>query len=219
MPIYLCSPKDHTSSSKGYPTVIVIQEIFGVNPHIRSVSERIAKEGYRTIAPDLFYRQGEHFESGYEDLKPGRARKAQLKDSEFLEDMDALLTTVKTPVASIGFCMGGTLSYLLATSRKLNAMIAFYGSGIASGPAQKTASLSCPSLLFYGGLDQSIPMSDIEKVKAMVNQYQKKAEIIVYPDADHGFFCDARNAYHPTAADKAWEKVKAFLASHLTNPI
>lgn len=224
MPVY----RSLDGSGERRPAVIVLQEIFGVNHHIRDVADRIAREGYDVYAPDLFYRQGARFEIGYSDMAAGVERAQQMTESQFLEDISGLIARIREkgtlsngrsgepiPVGVVGFCMGGRLAYLTACTQDIDAAASFYGGRIASGPLSRTSGISCPIMLFYGGKDTHIPQSEIDQVRAALEQHEKEAAIYVYPDADHGFFCNERKSYQPAAAEDAWNHLKALFEEYL----
>jgi carboxymethylenebutenolidase len=195
--------------------VVVIQEIFGVNHHIRAVCDRIAARGYVAIAPAVFDRQQPNFESGYSPDEIANARKfvANPDWGAMLRDVQAAIDEAKKsgPAAIAGFCMGGTIAFLAACKLNgLSAAIGFYGGQIAKNVDQKP---KVPTQLHFGEKDASIPMSDVELIK------QKRGgdcEIYVYPDAQHGFNCEERGSYNEAAAKLARERAGAFLAKHLT---
>jgi carboxymethylenebutenolidase len=113
-----------------------------------------------------------------------------------------------------GFCMGGRISYLAACelADKIRASVPFYGGGI---PIDKTAKLRCPVLAFFGEKDGFIPLEFVEQLKAEVKRLGKPVEVVVYPGADHGFFCNERASYQKAAAEDSWQRLKAFFAKHL----
>ena len=199
---------DPSGASKG--GVVVIQEIFGVNHHIRTVCDRLAAEGYIAEAPALFDRQQPNFESGYSPDEIANARKfvANPDWGAMLRDTQAAIDDLKKegPVAIIGFCMGGSIAFLSAAKLNgLSAAIGFYGGAIAKNADEKP---KIPTQLHFGEKDASIPMTDVEMIK------QKRGgdcEIYVYPDAQHGFYCDERGSYNEAAAKVAWRRAIAFL--------
>jgi len=203
---------DPSGPSKG--GVVVIQEIFGVNHHIRTVCDRLAAEGYVAEAPALFDRQQPNFESGYSPDEIANARKfvANPDWGAMMRDTQAAIDDLKKegPVAIIGFCMGGTIAFLAAAKLSgLSCAIGFYGGQIAKNADEKPKS---PTQLHFGEKDASIPMTDVEMIK------QKRGgdcEIYVYPDAQHGFYCDERGSYNEAAAKVAWRRAIAFLQKNL----
>ncbi len=203
---------DPSGPAKG--GVVVIQEIFGVNHHIRAVCDRLAAEGYAAEAPALFDRQQPNFESGYSPDEIANARKfvANPDWGAMMRDTQAAIDDLKKegPVAIIGFCMGGTIAFLAAAKLNgLSAAIGFYGGQIAKNADEKP---KIPTQLHFGEKDASIPMTDVEIIK------QKRGgdcEIYVYPDAQHGFYCDERGSYDEGAAKVAWRRAIAFLQKHV----
>jgi carboxymethylenebutenolidase len=194
--------------------IVVIQEIFGVNHHIRAVCDRLAAQGYGAIAPALFDRQQPNFESGYSPDEIADARKfvANPDWGAMMRDTQAAVDEARSygPAAIVGFCMGGSIAFLAATKLNgLSAAIGFYGGQIAKNADEKP---KVPTQLHFGEKDASIPMSDVELIK------QKRGgdcEIYVYPDAQHGFNCEERGSYNEAAAKLARERSRAFLAKHL----
>jgi carboxymethylenebutenolidase len=199
-------------ASKG--GVVVIQEIFGVNHHIRAVCDRLAGEGYAALAPALFDRQVKDFESGYSPDEIAEARKfvANPDWSAMLRDSQAAIDNLKdgARLGIMGFCMGGTVSFLAACRLAgLNAAVCYYGGQIARFADEKP---KVPTLMHFGQKDASIPMSDVEKIKDKRGQ---DCEIYVYPEAQHGFHCDERGSYHERSAKLAWQRTLSFLQKNL----
>jgi carboxymethylenebutenolidase len=189
--------------------VVVIQEIFGVNHHIRAVCDRFAAEGYAAVAPALFDRQVRDFQSGYSPEEIEKARKfvANPDWDAMLRDTAAAIAEVKSagPVAIVGFCMGGTIAFLAAARLDgLNAAVGYYGGRIAALADEKPR---CPTQLHFGDHDQSIPMSDVETIK----QKRSDCDIHVYKGAGHGFHCDERGSYHAPSSKTAWERTLEWL--------
>jgi carboxymethylenebutenolidase len=203
--------------------VIVIQEIFGVNAHIREVTERIAKEGYVAIAPAIYQRQAPGFETGYtpEDITIGRKYKEQTTASELLSDIQATIDYLKTlpsvkqqSFGCIGFCFGGHVAYLAATLPEIKATASFYGAGIATytpggglPTIDRTAEIKGTLYGFYGIQDASIPAEQVDQIATELEKHSIPHLIFRY-NADHGFFCDHRGSYNATAAAESWEQVK-----------
>lgn len=223
---YLAQP----SAAGKFPAIIVIQEIFGVNSHIREVTERIAKEGYVAIAPAIYQRLAPGFETGYtpEDIKIGRKYKEQTTASELLSDIQATIDYLKTlPVVSqpdfgcIGFCFGGHVAYLAATLPEIKATASFYGAGIATqtpggGPPTITRTAEIKGTLygFYGIQDASIPSEQVDRIATELEKHHISHRIFRY-NADHGFFCNHRGSYDATAAAESWEQVKHLFQQEL----
>jgi len=205
---YRADPK---GSAKG--GIVVVQEIFGVNQHIRAVCDRFANEGYVAVAPALFDRSQRNFECGYTPPEIEGARKFIAKPDwdAMLRDTDAAIKELKAvgPIAIVGFCMGGTIAFLSAARLSgLSAAIGYYGGRIVTFADEKP---KCPTQLHFGAKDQSIPMTDIEIIK----QKRSDCEIYVYQEAGHGFHCDERGSYHQPSAALAWDRAQAFLNKHM----
>lgn len=205
-----------------FPGVIVLQEIFGVNSHIRDVTERIAKEGYVAIAPALYQRQAPGFETGYtsEDIEIGRRYKEQTQASELLGDIQSAinylksLPNVKPCFGCIGFCFGGHVAYLAATLPDITATASFYGAGVATSTpggdeptVTRTKEIDGTLYAFFGMEDPSIPAEQVDQVQAELEKHQIPHRIFRYDKAEHGFFCDQRGSYNPAAAADAWKQV------------
>lgn len=192
--------------------IVVAQEIFGVNSHIRNVCDRLAAAGYVAIAPALFDRFVRDFESGYTPDEVAHARKylGNIDWGKMLLDMEAGVKDVQSagPVGVVGFCMGGSVAYLAATRLTgLSAAVAFYGGQIAKY-ADETP--KCPVQMHFGEQDTGIPMSDVEIIK----QKRPDTEIHTYP-AGHGFNCDERGSFHAPSAALAWQRTLEFLNTHM----
>jgi carboxymethylenebutenolidase len=193
--------------------MVVIQEIFGVNHHIRGVCDRLAAEGYVAIAPAIFDRLEPNFQSGYSPDEVAVARKfvADPDWSAMLRDTQAAIDAVKDVgvVGIIGFCLGGSVAYAAATKLSgLSAAVGYYGGAIVRFADDKP---KVPTQLHFGEKDAGIPLSDVKAIKAK----RPELEIHVYPGAQHGFHCDERASYDKTSADIAWPRSLSFLAKHL----
>ena len=210
--------------------VIVIQEIFGVNAHIRDVTDRLAKFGYVAIAPALYQRTAPGFEVGYtaEDTALGRKYKDLTTADELLSDIQATIDYLRTlpsvngKIGAIGFCFGGHVAYLAATLPNLIATAAFYGGGIATftpggGPATltRTSEIAGTIYTFFGTQDVLIPVAEIDQVEAELQRQQIPHRFFRYPIAGHGFFCDQRSDYNPEAAADAWVHVQQLFQDKL----
>jgi len=193
--------------------IVVIQEIFGVNQHIRAVCDRFAADGYVAVAPALFDRAQRDFECGYSPPEIENARKFIAKPDwdAMLRDTDAAIKEIKSvgPLAIVGFCMGGTIAFLAATRHSgLRAAVAYYGGRIVAFADEKP---KCPVQMHFGATDHSISMADIETIK----QKRSDCEIFVYSGAGHAFHCDERGSFHKDSRDLAWERTTAFLKKHM----
>ncbi len=196
-------------SGKPKGGVVVVQEIFGVNHHIRSVCDRVAQAGYAALAPALFDRTVRDFQSGYSPDEVAKARKFVEKPDwdAMLRDTAAAVDALKSagPVAVMGFCMGGTMAVLSATRLDgIAAAVCYYGGGIVRF-ADETP--KCPTQMHFGALDAHIPLTAVEEIRAK----RPDCEIHVYENADHGFHCDERGSYHAESAGIAWKRSLAFL--------
>ena len=205
----------YRADPKGAPkgAVVVIQEIFGVNHHIRSVCDRLATEGYVAIAPSIFDRIQPNFQSGYSPDEIAAARKfvanpdwpAMLRDTQAAIDAAA----PSGPVGIIGFCLGGSIAFAAATKLSgLSAAVGYYGGAITRFADDKP---KVPVQLHFGEKDAGIPLSDVETIKAK----RPEVEVFVYPGAQHGFHCDERASFDKQSADIAWPRSLAFFAKHL----
>jgi carboxymethylenebutenolidase len=218
---YLAQPQAPGS----YPGVVVLQEIFGVNVHIREVTERIAQQGYVAIAPALFQRQSPDFETGYtpEDIEIGRKYAwTQTQASELLRDIQSAIDYLKTlphvkpdSFGCIGFCFGGHVAYLAATLPDIKASASFYGAGITTrtpgggNPTiSRTPDIQGTIYTFFGMEDASIPAAQVDEIAAQLEKYKISHRVFRYDGSDHGFFCNHRASYNPQAAADAWEQVK-----------
>jgi len=202
---------DPATAPKG--AVVVIQEIFGVNHHIRAVCDRLAGEGYVAIAPSIFDRVEPDFTSGYSPDEIAIARKfvANPDWPAMLRDTQAAIDAVRDagPVGIIGFCLGGGIAYAAATKLSgLTAAIGYYGGAVVRFADDKP---KVPTQLHFGEKDAGIPLSDVEIIKIK----RPDVELFVYPGAQHGFHCDERASYDKTSADIAWPRSMAFFARHL----
>ena len=193
--------------------IVVIQEIFGVNHHIRAVCDRLAGEGYVAIAPSIFDRIEPNFTSGYSPDEIAVARKfvANPDGTAMLRDTQAAIDAVKEvgPVGIIGFCLGGSVAYAAATKLSgLSAAVGYYGGAIVRFADDKP---KVPTQLHFGEKDAGIPLSDVEIIRAK----RPEVEIHLYPGAQHGFHCDERASYDKASADLAWPRSLGFFAKHL----
>jgi len=222
MEAYVAQPKDGGT----YPGIVVIQEAFGANSHIKKVSERIAAEGYVAIAPDIFHREAERI-IPYSEMPKAIATMQRVVDSKAMEDVGAAIAHLKSQsnvksgsIGVIGFCMGGRLTYLAAAhhNKDVKCAVPFYGGGIPMGnpsPLSRTGEIKCPMYLFFGAKDQLIPLDQVNQIKAELTAKKVPFQMEIYPEPGHGFFCDDRGGYHEASAKDAWEKTKAFFAQHL----
>jgi carboxymethylenebutenolidase len=192
--------------------LVVVQEIFGVNHHMRMVCDRFAAAGYAVIAPALFDRAERGVELRYDGdgIQRGLALRAQIPEQDTIADIEAAAAALgRERVGIVGYCWGGTLAWLgAARTQEFAAAVGWYGGGIADA---RQESLSCPVQLHFGVLDQSIPMADV----AAIARVHPEVEIFTYADAGHGFGCEARESYVADAAELAQDRTLVFLRKHL----
>jgi carboxymethylenebutenolidase len=199
-------------AAKARGGIVVIQEIFGVNHHIRSICDRLAADGYAAVAPALFDRIQRDYETGYSPQEVAAARElANKRDWDaMMRDTQAALDNLQGtgPSGIVGFCMGGSVAFLAAARLSgLAASVAFYGGQIIQF-ADETP--RCPMQMHFGERDAHISMQDVETIRSK----QPKAEIHVYP-ADHGFNCDERGSFDAPSARLAWSRTLDWFATHL----
>lgn len=203
------------------PGLVLFQEIFGVNAHIRAVAEQYAMDGFVVLAPDVFWRQAPRVELGYEGADRDRAM-ALMKSAEpkqLVADIAASVGALRarpevgaSKVGAVGYCLGGRLAYLAAATAGVDAAVCYYGGGIQD-QLDLAPRVACPVQFHYGGDDSHIPPAAVEQVKAAFAG--KPAEFHVYPGAQHGFNCWARGAYDAPSAALAHGRSVAFLAERL----
>ncbi len=203
---YVAGPAD---AAKG---VVVVQEIFGVNHHIRDMADRFAALGYAVVAPALFDRAEPNVELGYtpDDISKGRDYRMKLSDAEVMKDIEAAADHLSgKKLGIVGYCFGGTVAWWGATrTTKFAAASCWYGGGI---PGTKEERPNCPVQMHFGEKDASIPMNDVDAVRAA----QPKAEVYVYEGAQHGFGCDERGSYSKPDYDTAQQRTVDFFAKNL----
>lgn len=215
-----------------YPGIIVIQEIFGVNAHIRSIAERLAAEGYVAIAPALYQRTAPGYATGYspDEVTQGRHYKDQTHADELRSDIESAIrylyqlpTVSPNGVGAIGFCFGGHVAYLVATLPDVKATASFYGAGIPTfTPGGGNPTLShTPDIggrlyAFFGNDDPLIPHEHIDQIAAALKTHQIDHQVFRYDGAGHGFVCDQRGDYNKEAANAAWQNVLELFKSQLS---
>jgi len=205
---YLATPK---GTAKG--GIIVIQEIFGVNQHIRKVTDFFAGQGYLALAPRFFDHIKPGIELGYtpDTMAEGRKIVGQLGVDKAIQDVQAAIDELKKrgpkKVAVTGFCWGGTITWLSSTRLKPDAAIAYYGGGIYGTKSEKP---QVPTMMHFGDKDMHIPMEHVNEVRKL----QPEVQVFDYP-ADHGFHCDERGSYDVPASKKAMERTLEFLKKHV----
>lgn len=213
---YLCQP----SSGKG-PGLLLIQEIFGVNSHIKDIADLYAQEGFVVLAPDLFWRLEPGVELSYtnKDFAKGLELYSKLDMNQALSDLgdatDVLrkMPAVTSKVGALGFCLGGHIAYRLAARSTVDAAVSYYGGGIDQ-VLDEAKNLSCPLMMHFAELDTYIPAEAVNKICAALSN-KDNVKIYAYPSVDHGFNCDQRATYDRKAAMLAFARSTAFLHKHL----
>lgn len=210
-----------------FPTVLVVQEIFGLHEYIRDTCRRLARQGYQAIAPNVFQRQGDpsRVASVPEILATIVSR---VPDAQVMRDLDACADWAAANggdparLGITGFCWGGRISWLYAAHNPdLKAAVAWYGrlTGTASEmtpkhPIDLVSSLHAPVLGLYGARDQGIPVSDVEDMRDDLAKAGKKAEFVIYPDAGHAFHADYRPSYRADDAADGWRRMLAWFRAN-----
>jgi len=210
--------------------VIVLQEAFGVNAHIEDVTRRFARAGYRAVAPHLFHRSGDPVldYGNFEKIMP---HMQALTEAGLLEDLDVTLAYLAdagfpaSGVGVVGFCMGGSVTFLAAARRALGAAVTFYGGGVGEGRfgmpplVEMAPGLETPWLGLFGDADQGIPVEQVEALRAAAATAPVPTEIVRYAGAGHGFHCDARpDSYHEQAALDGWQRTLDWFGRYLGSP-
>jgi carboxymethylenebutenolidase len=191
---------------------VTVQEIFGVNRHIRAVCDDYAAEGYVAVAPALFDRVERGVELGYQadDVAAGRAIREKISFEQALADVEAAATEVASAgrIGVLGYCWGGTVAWAAATrSRTFAAAVSYYGGGVPDLAGEQP---NCPVLLHFGEQDHAIPLEGVGRLQAA----HPELPVHLYP-AGHGFNCDQRASYHAESARLARERTLAFLRKHV----
>ncbi len=194
------------------PGLIVLQEIFGVNKHIRNVCDKFAEEGFIVLAPDLFWRLEPNFEVGYEgeDFDRAIAHYPKFDETNGLADIESSINYLrKLPECSgkvgvTGFCLGGKLAYLSAARLKIDAAVSYYGGGIQNHLSE-AKEINCPLIMHLGEHDDLIPPDAVAKIQSGLSG-NNKVKIYIYEGANHGFNCDERASYNKDSADLAFSR-------------
>jgi carboxymethylenebutenolidase len=223
IPAYRAMP----AIGENFPTVLVIQEIFGVHEHIQDVCRRFAKLGYLAIAPEMFARQGDV--SKLSNIDEIRKVVAKVPDAQVLSDLDATVAwAVKSSkgnadkLAITGFCWGGRITWLYSTHNpRLKAGVAWYGRLVGDAteltpqhPVDVAAQLKVPVLGLYGGKDTGIPLNTVEQMRDRLKASSSKSQIIVYPESPHAFFADYRPSYREGDAKDGWKQLQSWFQQH-----
>lgn len=226
MPVYLARPAGPAGARR--PGLLVMQEIFGVNNHIQDVTRRFAGQGYVALAPDVFHRSGHWLSFGYDQFAEARAVAGTLNEDLVVEALAAGLDHLAAQpdvdpdrLGVVGYCFGGRAAFAAAVrlAGRVQAAAVYYGGGIvtADGPGlvDRAGHIRCPVIAFFGALDRHIPREYVERLDRALAAAGVEHQVYCYPEADHGFFCDARSAYHPRSAQDAWHRTLWFFGSHL----
>lgn len=220
LPLFVARPSNNNGPM---PVVIVVQEIFGVHEHIQDLCRRLAQAGFLAVAPELYFREGDprtisDIPTLLKDIV------ARVPDSQVMQDIDDSIDWAIThggdrnKLNLTGFCWGGRIAWLFAAhSKRLKRAAPWYGRLMGQTtpltprfPIDIVAELHCPVLGFYGGKDQGISLESVEKMRSALRQAPANADIIVYPESQHGFNADYRPSFDAAAANDAWQKMLAF---------
>jgi len=228
IPAYRAMP----ATGSNFPVALVVQEIFGVHEHIKDICRRFAKLGHMAIAPELYARQGDVSKlTNFQDIVTKVVSK--VPDAQVMSDLDATVAYAKgtgkadtNKLGITGFCWGGRIVWLYAAhSPQLKAGVAWYGRLVPSEssprfalqpkyPIDVAADLKAPVLGLYGAKDKGIPVDTVEQMRAKLKEAKSKSEIIVYPNADHGFHADYRPSYSREDAADGWQRLQAWFRKH-----
>lgn len=222
VPVFVAHPNDGTPVER--PGLLLIQEAFGVNAHIRDLCCRYARQGYVVVSPDLYHRTGEWQTFSYTDFGSTRPAMQRLTEADVLADLQASLHFLAEQenvdparLGMLGYCMGGRLSYLgaAAFADQIKAVAVYYGGGITgnqplpgfpSAPIERTNEIRAPLIAFFGGQDPSIPQEAVAQIDRALQEARVRHAVYLYPEAGHGFFCDARESFSTRAAEDAWHR-------------
>ena len=214
----------YTSIPEGeglFPSLIVIQEAFGVNHHIRNVCERFCAAGYAVVSPDLFHRTGKRLEVSYSDFPSAMPHLQAITKDGLIADLKASFdwlihqdTASKDKIGTIGFCLGGRVSFLANAILPVSACVSYYGGGVDQ-LADEAPNLHAPHLFFWGGKDGHIKQESIDTIINAVKAAGKEYTTVTISNAEHGFNCDERPSYNPLAAREAWAHTLAFFEDRL----
>lgn len=223
MDAFCARPEDSGSR----PALIVLQEAYGVNSHIRDVAQRFAREGYVTVAPELYHRTAPGFQCSYSDFASAMPHLRALTEDGLAADLRATFGWLTSndfvrpdAIASVGFCVGGRVSFLACAALPLKAAVSFYGAGIAPsatspGLLHHARDLQAPILMFWGGNDQHIPPEQRRALADALLAAGKRFVYVAFSDAEHAFFCNERPSYNASAARQAWVMMGEFLRENV----
>ena len=217
MDAYVARPKGGAAT----PGLLVFQEAFGVNGHMRDVADRFAALGFTVIAPELFHRTAPGFEGSDSDFEAVRPHMAALSADGLNADIDAAYAWLTSQsgidrgrIAATGFCMGGRVTYMANARVTLAAAASFYGGGIVPDLLPLAQQQTGPIVMFWGGLDAHIPPEQYRAVADALSAAKKTHEQVIFGAADHAFFNDTRRSYNAIAARQAWALLKEFFAAY-----
>ena len=216
------------AKGSNFPVVLVVQEIFGVHEHIKDICRRLAKRGYLAVAPELYARQGDV--SNIQDIQQIISTVvSKVPDSQVMSDLDHTAAWARKSskgaagkLGITGFCWGGRIVWLYAAHNpELDAGVAWYGRVVGQPselqpkyPLDIAGQIKAPVLGLYGGKDQGIPLDTVDRMRAALKQANSKSEIVVYPDAPHGFHADYRPSYRKQDAEDGWKRLLAWFKNH-----
>lgn len=201
-----------------FPGLILFQEAFGVNHHIRKLADRFAEEGYMVVAPELFHRSGPAGVTiDYTDFQAATPHMQAITVDGLEADIKAAWNWLQNNsqvnhehIVATGYCLGGRVSFLANTLLPFKAVASYYGGGIVPDIVKRAASLNAPHLFFWAGKDQHIPKEHAEIIKKELTNAGKTFINVEFSDADHGFFCDERTSFNASAAELAWSLTLEF---------
>jgi carboxymethylenebutenolidase len=210
-----------------FPTILVVQEVFGVHEHIKDICRRLAKVGYFAVAPALYAREGDVV--GMSDIKQIMQVIAKVPERQVASDLDATAAWAKSTgkadtskLGIVGFCWGGRQVWLYAAHNpQLKAGVSWYGAlqrpknnMTPDNPIDLVQHINAPILGLYGGADPGIPVAQIDAMRTALKAAGKPSEIVVYPDTPHGFNADYRPSYRPQQAKDGWQRMLAWFKQH-----
>lgn len=213
-----------------HPAVLVIQEIWGVNSHIQSVTDRLPSQGYVGLAPAMFHREGRMTLGLYEEIQTAVGWMGNCTDAGIIADIQGAVDYLKAQpfvdpqrIGIVGFCFGGRVSYQAACNvPDLKAAVVYYGGRIlqalgGDGPApiEQTSNINAPVLGLFGEDDQNPTPDDVATIEAQLKKHNKTYEFHMYPGCGHGFHCDGRPSYRPEASQDAWGKTIGWFDKYL----
>lgn len=216
---YLALPPNGKTANA--PGIVLVQEIFGVNEHIRGVADQYAQDGYVVLAPDVFWRAAPRVELGYDgdDMQKALTLRKSVDVELAVKDIEATAKALRSrldanaKIAAIGYCFGGLLSYLAAARGLVDAAVPYYGGGTHQY-LNEAANINVPMQFHFGALDSHITPDIVQAVSDAVKP-RPNTEVFIYPQADHGFNCWSRGSYHQNSAALAHGRALEFLAKSL----